>query len=144
MEWHNKGAILFLWLFFFLLKYWLQSHLNTSDEELSFFEYLGWCTWRWFAVNWSELMLIKLYSWLFQILCQGGWFRLLGCDGLIETQKYFWLYFCALDPRLLRRMKQLIFHICVLVSCSFLLNEAHNTGRNYFRVAGLVEAICGY
>lgn len=55
MEWHNKGAILFLWLFFFLLKYWLQSHLNTSDEELSLFEYLGWCTWRWFAVNWSEL-----------------------------------------------------------------------------------------
>lgn len=44
--------------FFFLLKYWLQSHLNTSDEELSLFGYLGWCTWRWFAVNWSELMTV--------------------------------------------------------------------------------------
>lgn len=52
--------------------------------------------------------------------------------------------FGALDPHLLRGMKQFIFHIHVLVSCSFLLNEAHNTRRNYFQVAGLVEAICGY
>lgn len=143
MEWHNKGAILFLWLFF-LLKYWLQSHLNTSDEELSLSTLGGVLEDDLLWIGQNSRPLIKLYSWLFQILCQGGWFRLLGCDGLIETQKYFWLYFCALDPRLLRRMKQLIFRIRVLVSCAFLLNEAPNTRRNYFRVAGLVEAMCGY
>lgn len=39
MEWHNKGAILFF-VAFFLLKYWLQFHLNTSHEKLSCL-YLG-------------------------------------------------------------------------------------------------------